>query len=199
MGIKSDERRRGYITNAQGEIMSELNVGDRIIRNGSTQAMHNKKMREINAIKSGDKQEWNLEHFFKGHVEEIRELMSSLSIYERGFLFSIATYVGYEDCCIKYDNGVCLDFEALVRISGMSRGKLSEVLSSLIKSDIIYKGNNSKGFQYFINPWIYCKGTRINCVLKTMFKNYRIRVLDGKQWGSVGTIDEEQDLIKRIK
>jgi hypothetical protein len=145
-------------------------------------------MREIEAKKNGDKQEWNLEHFFKGHIPEIRELLKSLSVYDRAFLFSIATYVGYEDCCLKFDNGRVLDFEDLVDISGMSRGKLSQVLNGLKNADIIYKGINSKGFQYFVNPWIYCKGTRINCVLKTMFKNYHVRVMGGKTWGTVGNI-----------
>ena len=106
-------------------------------------------------------------------------------MYERSFLFSIATYVGYEDCCLKFDNGKVLDFDDLVTISGMSRGKLSQVLGMLIKADIIYKGLNSKGIQYFINPWIYCKGIRINAVLKTMFKNYHVRILGGQIWGTI--------------
>jgi len=176
----------GRATNLDGEITHQLRQGDRIISGNSLNNYKTKKIREAEALKSGDKQEWNLEHFFKGHIPEIRGLMKSLSVFDKAFLFSIATYVGYEDCCLKYDNGRVLDFEALIDISGMSRGKLSQVLSGLIKADIIYKGNNSKGMQYFVNPWIYCKGVRINAVLKTMFKNYHVRVLNGKTWGSVG-------------
>lgn len=179
----------GKVINNSGEIVRDLRENDRFISGNSTKALQTKKMREIEAKKTGDKQEWNLEHFFKGHIPEIRELMKSLSVYERAFLFSIATYVGYEDCCLKYDNGRTLDFEDLVVISGMSRGKLSQVLNLLIKADIIYKGANSKGMQYFVNPWIYCKGIRINAVLKTMFKNYHVRVLDGKQWGSIALLE----------
>jgi hypothetical protein len=189
----------GRATNLDGEVTHQLRQGDRIISGNSLNSYRTKRIREAEALKSGDKQEWNLEHFFKGHIPEIRGLMKSLSIYDRGFLFSIATYVGYEDCCLKFDNGVCLDFEDLVDVSGMSRGKLSQVLSGLIKADIIYKGINSKGMQYFVNPWIYCKGVRINAVLKTMFKNYHVRVLGGRQWGKVG-VDEldESSLIEKI-
>ena len=105
-----------------------------------------------------------------------------------------------KDCCLKYDNGVCLDFEDLVDISGMSRGKLSQVLSGLKNADIIYKGFNSKGIQYFVNPWIYCKGVRINSVLKTMFKNYHVRVLGGKQWGTVALLNlEEPTLMEKYR
>jgi len=64
----------------------------------------------------------------------------------------------------------------------MSRGLLYETIKSLAKKDIIYRGKNSKNRQYFVNPWLFCKGNRINKVLKTMFKNYRIKILGGKQW-----------------
>lgn len=39
--------------------------------------------------------------------------------------------------------------------------------------------------QFFINPWLFCKGNRINNVLKTMFRNYKIRVLGGVAWKNV--------------
>jgi hypothetical protein len=33
-----------------------------------------------------------------------------------------------------------------------------------------------------------------------MFKNYRVRVLGGKQWGTVGIVDlEEPTLIEKVK
>jgi len=189
----------GKVIDNDGALNRELKEGDRIISGNSSKAFHNRKMREAAALKSGDKQEWNLEHFFKGHIPEIRGLMKNLSVYERSFMFSIATYVGYEDCCIKYDNGKCFDFDDLVMACGMSRSKLSETVNSLREADIIYKGLNSKGIQYFVNPWIYCKGVRINTVLKTMFKNYHIRVLGGRQWGTVGNVSlNEPSLIDKV-
>jgi hypothetical protein len=188
----------GTVINKHGEIGATIKQGDRIISGKSLEASRTKKIREYESIKSGKNQEWNLEHFFKGHIPEIRELMKTLSVYEKSFLFSIATYVGYEDCCLKHDNGVCLDFEELVDISGMSRGMLHKVLTDLKKADIIYKGTNSKGFQYFINPWIYCKGVRINVVLKTMFKNYHIRVMGGTVWGSIPDAKINENLNKKL-
>jgi hypothetical protein len=194
----SDREIRGYITDVNGKQIRPLYAGDKIQSGASLENYKNKKMREIAAEKSGDKQEWNLEHFFKGHIPEIRELMKSLTVNQKAFLFSIATYVGYEDCCIKYDNGKCFDFDDLVIVSGLSRGTVSKVVNELRDADIIYKGYNSKGIQYFMNPWIYCKGIRINAVLKTMFKNYHVRVLGGKQWGRVGEIETgEPNLLQK--
>jgi len=124
-----------------------------------------------------------MEHFYRGNIEEICKVTKTLDVYEKAFLFSIAPYVGYEDCCLKYpSNGIELKFETLVDISGISRSKLSTVIANLVEKDILYKGKNSKTMQYFVNPWLFCKGNRINKVLKTMFKNYQIQVKDGTRW-----------------
>lgn len=123
-----------------------------------------------------------MESFYKGNIEEIRKTMKDLDVYEKAFLYSIATYIGYEDCCLKYDNGVELRFDSLVEIAGISKGKLSSVINGLVEKDILYKGKNSNTVQYFINPWLFCKGNRINKVLKTMFKNYKIQVKNGTKW-----------------
>ncbi len=123
-----------------------------------------------------------MESFYKGNIDELRKNMSNLDVYEKAFLFSIVPYIGYEDCCLKYDNGRELKFESLLEITGISRAKLQSVVNSLIEKDIIYKGKNSNAIQYFVNPWLFCKGNRINKVLRTMFKNYKIQVFDGTKW-----------------
>ena len=123
-----------------------------------------------------------MESFYKGNIDELRKNMSNLDVYEKAFLFSIVPYIGYEDCCLKYDNGSELKFESLLEITGISRAKLQSVVNSLIEKDIIYKGKNSNAIQYFVNPWLFCKGNRINKVLRTMFKNYKIQVFDGTKW-----------------
>lgn len=130
-------------------------------------------------------QVWNLESFYKGNIQELRCIMKDLDVYEKAFLYSVAPYVGYEDCCIKYDNGKEISFDSLVEISGISRAKLSSTIKKLIDKDIIYKGKNSKNIQYFANPWLFCKGIRINRVLKTMFKNYKIKTMNGIKWNEL--------------
>jgi hypothetical protein len=162
----------GRIVNNDGEIKGEIYEGDRITRGASIEYLSRTET-------------WKLENFFKGHIAEIELLMKDLNVYEKAFLFSMAIYVGYDDCCLKHRNGKELDFDGIVEITGISRGKLSQVINSLRKKDIIYKGINSSGIQYFVNPWIYCKGSRINKVLRTMFRNYRVRVLGKKRWGEV--------------
>lgn len=125
-----------------------------------------------------------MDNFFKGNIAEIRAIMKELNVYEKAFLYTIAPYVGYEDGCIKYDNGKELNFDTLSDITGISTGKMSEVIKCLIDKGILYKGKNSKHVQYFVNPWLFCKGKRINKVLKTMFKNYKVRILN-KKWKDI--------------
>ena len=152
-----------------GEIIGELKEGDKIIRGNTIEFLN-------------DTQTWRIERYFKGSMDEARALMMELSSGEKAFLFCASAYVGYTDCCIKHDNGTVFDIGDFVRLSGLSRATVFRVLNSLRKKDIIFKGKNSQGDMYFINPWIYCRGSRINNVLKTMFKNYKIRVTN-KRWG----------------
>jgi hypothetical protein len=173
---------RIIIDEETGQIESRMFPGDRILRAKSLEAYKkNEQKRKLN----NSIEPFELENYFKGHVNEIVKLMKELSQNERAFLFSVAPYVGYEDCCLKYPNGRELDSEALEKITGMSTRTLYRTLFDLIKKDIIYKGKNSYTRQYFVNPWIFCKGQRINKVLKTMFKNYRVRVAGNVRWGDL--------------
>ena len=111
--------------------------------------------------------------------------MNDLSQAEKAFLFSILPYISYEDCHLQYGNGIDIGTEDLIDITKLSRPLVYQTVKSLISKDILYKGRNSKNRQYFVNPWLFCKGNRINKVLKTMFKNYHIRSMGGKKWGSI--------------
>ena len=152
-----------------GEEVGFLNDGDKIIRKETLAYLNNT-------------QEWKIEHFFKGHVGEINKWLKELSIHEKAFLFSIVPFISYEDCHLRYGNGIDIGTEDLVKVTGMPRRTVYATVKSLIKKDIIYRGRNSKNRQYFVNPWLFCKGSRINRVLKTMFKNYRIKVLGNVKW-----------------
>lgn len=162
------------VSDETGEVKTKIYPGDKIIRSKSIKHF-NKKLSEAT-------EEWKMEHFYKGHTEEIKKVMKELSINEKAFLFSIASYVGYEDCCLKYGNNKDLTIDGMAEISGMCRSVVFQVVSSLIKKDILYKGKNSKCRQYFVNPWIFCKGQRINKVLKKMFENYEIRCCKNVKW-----------------
>lgn len=163
---------KGNIINNDGVIIGELYEGDTILRKQSKDYLNNT-------------QEWKIEHFFKGHIDEIEKWMNDLTGNEKIFLFSITPYISYDDCHLQYRNNTDIGTEDLVNITGLSRSVVYETIRTLIKKDILYKGRNSKNRQYFMNPWLFCKGQRINKVLRTMFKNYNIRVMGGKKWKDI--------------
>lgn len=161
-----------FVVDTDTEFKAELNPGDRILRAKSVEYL-------------ATVQEWKLEHFYKGNLQELRQWMKDLTPNEKAVLFTVSPYVGYEDCCIKHDNGDMLAFDDIVELSCLSRGTVSSTLNTLIAKDIIYRGKNAKERQYFVNPWLFCKGNRINRVLQTMFRNYRVRVCGGVKWKDV--------------
>ena len=163
---------RLVVAEETGEILNRLSDGDRILKHKSIEYL-------------SDFQTWKIEHYYKGNIDEVRKHLNSLSINERAFLFTVVTYIGYKDCCIQYDNGKTMDFEELIALTKMQKSLLYSTIESLRKKDIIYKGKNSKGTQYFMNPWLFSKGNQINRVLKTMFQNYHIKVLNDTQWKDV--------------
>lgn len=150
-----------------------------------------KRTKEKQAIKrqeeidEGQYDRWIVDTFYKGNVPELKAIMKELDTYEKALLYSVAPYIGYEDCCIRHTNGKELNVEDVAELSGMSRNKAFEVVKGLIEKDILYKGKNSKNVQYFVNPWLFSKGTRVNRVLKRMFKNYRIRTKNNVKWGEL--------------
>ena len=159
-----------------GEKVGELFEGDMVLRKKSVLYLE-------------QTQEWKMEHFFKGSPVEIRKWLKELTPNEKCILFTVSPYVGFTDCCLKHENGNMLTFDDIVELSCLSRGAVSETLNGLLQKDILYKGKNAKERQYFVNPWIFCKGNRINKVLQTMFRNYKIRVLGGKKWKDVKHFD----------
>lgn len=166
-----------------GEIVTDIHPGDRIVRHKSSESYRKvvKKNADNNSVKD-EFQKWDLDNFFRANISELSLWMDDLSQAEKAFLFSVSPYISFEDCRLIYGNGIDIGTEKFIEITNMSRSLVYETINSLIKKDILYKGRNSRSRQYFINPWLFSKGNRINKVLKGMFGNYKIRVLNGKRW-----------------
>lgn len=128
---------------------------------------------------------WKQRDFIKGNVEELLLVLPELSIYEKAFLGSVQPYIGYQDCMLKMATEAGerdVLFRDLLEIVNIGKTKLTEVIRSLREKDILYVGKNSRNNQYFVNPWLFNKGARINKVLAAMFQNYRIRSMGGVRW-----------------
>lgn len=172
-----------YIEVSKNQRIEIFDEGDMHIKKASRDSYRrNKQLIKSKKIEESDKYiSWDLKHYAKTNTDELRLLLPKLSKNEKIVILSILPYVGYDDCILKYSNGKELNVESISKISGLSISTVEDVVESLRHKDILYKGKNSRNVQYFVNPWICSRGNRINKVLKTMFKNYKIRTL-GVRW-----------------
>ena len=159
-----------------GEIVNEVYKGDRVIRKASID--HLKKPKEE---LPEDQTKWEMEQFYKGSIKELKLVSKQLTNAEVGFLFRVIPYISYIDCCIKHPNGKPIAIKGLTGITNTSRQSVSKTINSLVSKDILYKGRNSKEFQYYVNPWLFVRGNITNKILKNMFRNYYIHT-KGKKW-----------------
>ena len=169
------------VINPDGEIVNHINKGDKIVRKSSIDAF--KEIKENEAKASCES--WDMREFYKANTEELQLISKELSQNEKAFLFSIAPYISFDSNILQIGKGRKADdigTEDLIGITGMSRSVLYYTIDLLHKKDIIYKGKNSRNRQFYINPWLYCKGNRINKVLRDMFKNYKIRSRNNVLW-----------------
>lgn len=165
-----------------GKRVVALEEGDRVVRKASIEYFkNNQKNRNrkkfVNQNTSGYYNSL-FDTFTKVNVDEMRLLLGTLDVYECSFLFSVLPYVGYLDCKIRYDNGKPLYAKDFARLMPMSMSKIYKVISSLEEKCIIckYKG------AFYVNPWIFSKGVKINRNLKGIFADYLIRSKDMTAW-----------------
>ena len=173
-----------YIEVNQNQRIEIFDEGDMHIKKASRESYKkNKEFIENKKAEESDKyMSWDLKHYSKVNTDELRLLLPELSKNERIVLFSLLPYVGYDDCLLKHMNGKELNIEGISKISSLSVSTVEKVVESLRHRDILYKGKNSRNVQYFINPWICSRGSKLSKVLKTMFQNYKIRMFDGIMW-----------------
>lgn len=174
-------KQRSLVVNeSTGEIIGDIRSGDRILRKESMVAYA--KLEEV--------REWKINHYYRGHLSEIRKWMKELTPHEKALLFTVSPYVGYTDCCLRHDNGNMFRFRDMIELSCMARSSVAVALRGLIDKDILYRGKNSKEIQYFMNPWLFSKGKVINKILQMMFRNYRIKVCNNMKWANLKDYQE---------
>ena len=128
---------------------------------------------------------WNLKHYSKVNTDELRLLLPELKKNERIVLFSLLPYVGYDDCLLKHMNGKPLNIESIANISDLSISTTEKTVNSLREKYILCKEKINKNVQYYINPWICSRGSKLDGTLKMKFKDYKIRIYKDVEWQDI--------------
>jgi len=161
-----------------GEKIGVINPGDIIVRCKSRTAFKKKKADNVETFK------WTFDNYVKSNDEELDLLIPELNKQEVIFLGSIISHISYSNC-LEFKNHICLDLDDFIDITKICRTDLYSTVKSLMSKDILYQGKNSRGRQYYINPWLYHKGENINKVLKSMFRHYKVHSRGNVTWSNL--------------
>ena len=181
-------RDKEYIViDKNGEIREEfsgkrvvgLEDGDRVIRRASVEYL---KAREEGKIRYALRKASGYinclsETFVKVNDFELECIVESLDVYEKAMLMTMLPYVRY-DCSVKKLNGSPIKMKELVKLSKMSQRKAYAVINTLVNKFIVRK----IGDVYYVNPWLFYRGNKIDKELKDMFGDYLVRCKDMTPW-----------------
>ena len=148
-----------YIVDEGGEFVGELRDGDRILRKESVEKLEGQ-------------EPWSFRSFAVMNTDEMQKVVAELDRNEKAVFCVLIPYVQYATCLLAYSNGRCITSGDMAELTGFSRHTAEAALCGLVKKNILCKVRNSKEVQWYINPYLVCKGRVINKTLKTMFRNY---------------------------
>jgi hypothetical protein len=138
----------------------EVDYGDRILRKKSIDYLEN--TIEINKDES----------FIKLYLKAIDVLADeNLNASEYRMCIKLLPYMRYESGLIAYENGRYLDKKTISEIMKLNIRSIERTLETLTDKKIFARTRMGNEIKYYINPFIFMKGTRINKTLYSMFEN----------------------------
>ena len=127
------------------------------------------------------------EGFMKVYLDAAKKMARELTGTEMAMVIGLMPYVSYTDCCIRVGGvGEVMDIDDIANALEMDKKKVYRLISSLEKKGVMghhVTGSILKGYEgkvrkvYTVNPFIYCKGKRVN---KAVYDFY-----EHSGWGGV--------------
>ena len=160
---KRQKEIRSYCVNPEtAEIVNEIYTGDKIVRAETTKYLQ--QTVEIGKEKS----------FIKLFENTIVALGNeALTGNQWRVLTTIIKYFRYDSGLVSFRNGKPLTVEDISNISKLPLSSCFMAVDKLVQKKIIGKSKVGHDIKYYMNPFIFCRGTRINRTLFTMFENSR--------------------------
>ena len=177
--MNEDEISKLVVDASTGEVIDQMKIGDQILRGSSLKSYQTYTKQHS---ESGIYHKWDLDNFFRVNVSELVLLLPDLNQAEKSLLLSLSPYIGYETGALIHKNGVTVDKNTIVNLAGMSRNTVNKALDGLIDKKIIHNNEDGTGRDFYMNPWIFSKGPRINKELREMFADYPVRILGNIKW-----------------
>lgn len=122
--------------------------------------------------------------FVKMYTKPMAKLARSLSGPEMNMVYYLLPYINYESGALKHPNGKLLNRQFIAMEMGQSERTVDRLLQALKSKKVISHNYVGKDVQYFVNPWLFMKGQRINKTLYEMFQN--------SDWAKIHDISKAQ-------
>lgn len=143
------------------EITGSVYEGDRIVRGKSVEKLKNTV--EINAK----------EDYVKVFVKPAFEMARCLTGTETQFVNFLMPYISYDSGMLTKANGRPLTRAQIAVETGLALKTVDRLLLSLRQKQVLSKNKMGRQIQFFMNPWLFMRGKRINKTLYEMFRGSR--------------------------
>lgn len=158
-----------YIVNEDGVIENEIEFGDRLIKAKSLDILN----RTI-TIQKG-------EQFVKLYTRSIKDLvLCNLNAPEFIIINICISHLQYLSGLVCFENGKQINRNDFIVLSGLSERTLDRALSTLVVKKILGKVKVGHDIKYYVNPYIFMKGDKVNKTLHSMFKSSKWSVKEGE-------------------
>ncbi|SHJ92749.1 hypothetical protein [Paramaledivibacter caminithermalis] len=105
---------------------------------------------------------------FHSKLNDIRNEFG-LSTAEMGVIFTLSFHIGYEDNLLYHENGTPLKKRDLYKILDLAHNAVDKYINSLVDKGILAKVKVKRSVNYYLNPYIFYRGNRIDNTLLNMF------------------------------
>lgn len=153
---------RVVVDTTTGEIITELKEGDSI-------------RRKTTDIYLEDTIEINKDRGFTKLFSSIKYVVNDISSGALSIAVQLQTYIMYTSNLVAYDINNPITNSDIEKITGYSKRTVIACMDELVTNKVFARTKVGKSYLYYANPYIFCKGKRVNKTLISMFKNYKYK------------------------
>lgn len=127
------------------------------------------------SVKGDNREVWRPEKYFAkfymGLLDTIAEEYG-LSIEEYGIILLLSKYLNFESNLLCDEKGNPLRRKDLEEILGCGHNAVDKYMKLLVEKGVFAKTKVKNSTHYYMNPYIFYMGNRIDNTLVSIFKNY---------------------------
>lgn len=152
-------KKRVIIDTETGEILDELNKGDKIVRASSVEYLKT----TVDMVEFNDCKFMKLQQSFIDEIKGFNNSEITMCLY-------LMSWTKYGTGLISYSNGKIMRSSDIAKQIGIDVRNVQRILKSLCDKEIICREKSGKGYAYYMNPFVCVKGSRVDKWLVKKFE-----------------------------